>query len=337
MLRLRVCTALAILLALGHVPQLAAAPAAPAGKPRPRRNTRVLLDGIVAVVNDEILLLSELERATARHPLLREALAQLPANATDQQIERARADVEAQVLDELIHTVLCRAEAKKFEIEVSEADIDRALPNVAGQYGISVADLRKQVESSDEYESWAEYRGELRDQILQLQVSRQLASWSVSEAQVREHYRKMTKDESDKVEVEQFTFAPQGSEPADRDRAFTQAQSVARKLREGVAAKAIAAELGISDDLAKTIGRSDIAPALEDAVFDAKDGAVVGPLASGQGYVVFLVVEHVAAAALGFEQAKDRIREQLEGEAFLKAEKDLRNQLRAKAHVEVRL
>ncbi len=104
-----------------------------------------------------------------------------------------------------------------------------------------------------------------------------------------------------------------------------------------MAPEAVASELGIDDDLAKTIARGDVAPTLEDAVFAAKRGAVVGPLASGQGYVVYLVVEHVAGAALSFDQAKDRIRQQLEGEAFLKAEKELRAQLRAKAHVEVRL
>lgn len=333
MLLVRASTVFAMAVTLGSGTALAG----PASQPAPRRSARVLLDGIVAVVNDEIILLSELERASGRHPLMRETLSQMPANASQQQIARARTEVEAQVLDELIHTMLSRVEAKKFEIEVSEADIDRALPSIASQYDITVAELRKQVESTDEYESWSEYRSELRDQLLQLQVSRQLASWSVRDADVREHYRTMTKDESAKVAVKQFTFAPAGAEAADRDQAFARAQGAARKLRDGVAPEAVASELGIDDDLAKTIARGDVAPTLEDAVFAAKRGAVVGPLASGQGYVVYLVVEHVAGAALSFDQAKDRIRQQLEGEAFLKAEKELRAQLRAKAHVEVRL
>jgi hypothetical protein len=76
---------------------------------------------------------------------------------------------------------------------------------------------------------------------------------------------------------------------------------------------------------------------LEDAVFAAKPGEVVGPIASGQGYVVYRVVAQVEAAALGYEEAKERIREQLENEAYFKAEQELRQQLRAKAHVDVRL
>jgi parvulin-like peptidyl-prolyl isomerase len=317
-------------------PAQAAAPAVPTPR-APKQVQRVVLDRVVAVVNDEIVLMSELRRTTDRHPMLREALSNLPPTATDAQVEAAAAEIEAKVLDELIHMILVRAEAKRFDINVSDEDVDRALPNVAGQYGITVEELRKQVEQSEEYESWGEYKDELRDQLLQLQVSRALANWSVSEAQVREHYRKMTKDESAKVEVEQLSFIPKTAEKADRDRAYSAAQAASRRLRGGETAAAIAEGMGQSGDVARTIGRGDVAPALEEAVFAAQKGAIVGPIASGQGYVVFRVVDHVASAALSYEEAKERIRDQLENEAFFKAEQDLRNQLRAKAHVDVRL
>jgi parvulin-like peptidyl-prolyl isomerase len=87
----------------------------------------------------------------------------------------------------------------------------------------------------------------------------------------------------------------------------------------------------------RAVARGDIAPALEDAIFSAKAGQVVGPLASGAGYAVFKVLEHQASAALSYEEAKDRIRDQLENEAFIKAQSDLRQQLRAKAHIDIRL
>ena len=76
--------------------------AGPAGVPTPRpsrTSQRVVLDRVVAVVNDEIVLGSELRRTTDRHPLLREALSQLPPTATDAQVEAAAAEVESKVLD----------------------------------------------------------------------------------------------------------------------------------------------------------------------------------------------------------------------------------------------
>jgi parvulin-like peptidyl-prolyl isomerase len=158
----------------------------------------------------------------------------------------------------------------------------------------------------------------------------------VSEAQVREHYRKMTKDESAKVRVHQFVFNPESQKTSARDKAFAGAQAVGRRLRNGEDAAQIAEEMGKAA-AERTIGRGDVAPRLEDALFAAKEKQVVGPLASGQGYVVFTVDEHLESAALSYEQAKDRIREQLEQEAFFKAQAEMREQLRAKAHIDIRL
>ena len=298
---------------------------------------RVTLDRVVAVVGEQIILQGELERQTQRHPLLAEAMSQLPANASPQLIAQKRRDVEAKVLDELIDLELLRAEARRFEMRVTETDIDQALPNVAAQYGLTVAELKSQVEASDKYASWAEYRADLRDQIIQYRVAQMLATWSVSDAQVREHYRKMTRDESAKVRVHQFTFSAASQASEDRDRAFARAQIVARRLRQGEDASEVAEALGYDRETEATIGRGDIAPSLENPIFAGKPGQIIGPTASGQGYVVFKVIEQLASAALSFEEAKDRIRDQLEAEAFYKAEIELRRQLRAKAHIDIRL
>lgn len=302
-----------------------------------RPTGRVELDAVVAVVNDDIILGSELQRATERHPMLQEAMSQLPANATADARAQKRRDVEAQVLDELIDLSLMREEARKFEIVVTDEEVDRAMLDVARQHGLTVPELRKQVEGSEQYGSWAEYRAELRDMILSYKVPNYLATWSVSDAQVREHYRKLTRDESAKVEVVQFTFTPASQDPADRDRAFARAQVVGRRLRGGEDPGKLAEAIKYDRELERTVARGDIAPALEDAVFAAQKGSVIGPLGSGQGYVVFKVLEHVESAALSFEEAKDRIREQLESEAFFEAQQNLRRQLRAKAHIDIRL
>jgi parvulin-like peptidyl-prolyl isomerase len=320
-----------VLATVATVPLRAAAKSA-----APARQSRVKLDRIVAVVGDDIILASELRRTMFRHPIYQESMSALPAGASPEAVEVKRREVEAKVLDELVDLALFRGEAVKFDIRVTDKDVERATLDVARQYGLSIEELRKQVEGSEEYGSWPEYQGELRDQILQFKVPHYLATWSVSEAQVREHYRKLTRDESAKVRVVQFSFTPSSQESADRDKAFARAQAIGRRLRSGEDAKELG-EQTPSSALQKAIGRGDIAPALEDAIFDAKDGAVVGPIASGKGYVVFKVLEHLESAALSYDEAKARIREQLESEAFFKAQAELKQQLRAKAHIDIRL
>jgi len=321
LLALAVCTA---------VVSLAPSPAvaAPSG--------RVELDRVAAVVGDEIILLSKLQRSAARHPLMQEGMASLPAGASAKMVEQKTREITAKVLDELIDLALMRAEAVKFDIKITEEEVDNAVADIAKQYQLSVDELRKQVVASPEYGSWADYRGEVRDQILQYRLPQYLATWSVSEAQVREHYRKMTKDESAKVQVRQLVFNPPTQKSGDRDRVFARAQVAARELREGTSMDNVAEGLG-QESPSRDIGRGDVAPAIEDALFEAKDKQIVGPLASGQGYVVFQVVAHVESAALDYETAKGRIRQQLEAEAFIKAQNELRAQLRAKAHIDIRI
>lgn len=298
---------------------------------------RVTMDRVAAVVGDEIILVSQLARAASRSPLLQEALATLPPSTPDEVVQARRREVEARVLDELIDLQLIKAEAERFELTATEADIDNALPNVAQSYGLTVEELRAQVVASDEYESWAEYREDLRDQILHYKVTSYLGQWSVSDAQVREHYRKMTRDERAKVEVRQFVFSTASGERAERDQALARATAVTRRLRAGESADDIATAIGYDGTLPRTVGRGEVAPSLEEAIFAAKEGGVVGPLGSGQGYVVFKIIAHQASGALSFAKAKDRIRAQLEQEAIIKAEQELKRQLRAKAHIDIRL
>lgn len=297
---------------------------------------RVMLDRVVAVVGDQILLWSELQRAVVRNPAFQDATSQLPKNATPADIEKLAEAFYPRVLDEMIDAALVRAEARKFDITVTEEDVDRASLDVARQYGMSLEELRRQVEESDEYGSWQEYRDELRDQILQFKVPHYLATWSVSEAQVREHYRKMTKDETAKVKVVQFAFRPSADTPEARNEALAAAQSLGRQLREGADVEDLLDDETLPGE-ERALARGDLSPAVADALFAAEDGDVVGPLASGPAYVVFAVREHVEAAVRGYEEAKEQIRTQLENEAFMKANIEMRQQLRAKAHIDVRL
>ena len=297
-----------------------------------------LLDRVVAVVNDEVVLQSELEAALRGSPELQERLSQLGASATPQQAEQVMREERAKTLNDLIKNVLVKKEAQRFQIEISEADIDRYLENLAkvNQFQ-TIAELRKAVEESGDFGGWAEYRSEIRDQLIVYKTTQSLANYAVTDAAVREQYRKMTRGEESKVEVERFVFAADEQTAPARDAAFTRAQVTARRLRSGEAVEAVAAEFGLTGKTRREIGRGEVAPAIEDAIFAGAQGAVVGPLETGQGYLVLKIVQHMESDVLSFEQAKERIRSQLEEEAFTKAAEDFRNGLLAKAHIDIRL
>jgi peptidyl-prolyl cis-trans isomerase SurA len=310
---------------------LAAAVAAPA-------QAGDLLDRVVAVVNDEVILQSELELALRGSPGLQERISQLGQTATQQQIEQVIREERADTLDDLIKNLLVKKEAQRFTIDVSEGDIDKYLQQLAGANGFkTTAELRKAVEESGEYGAWSDYRQDIRDQLIIYKTTQSLANFAVTEAQVREQYRKMTRGEESKVEVERFLFAPDEQTAASRDLAYAKAQATARRLRAGEPVDALAAEHSLTGKTRKTIARGEVAPAVEDAIFAGQKGSVIGPLETGQGHLVLKIVEHFTTDVLSFEQAKERIRSQLEEEAFTRAAEDFRQGLVAKAHIDIRL
>ena len=300
-------------------------------------SARETLDRVVAVVNDEIVLASELDRETERSVAWQEASSQL-TNATPAQIEAKRQEIEIAVLNGVIDSLLVRKEAERYQLQARDEDVQRYLAELAAQNGFSsVAELKEQVEESGAYGTWADYQEEIRQQLLIYTTVQMLAAPTVTEAQVRAYYRTMTKDEGASVDVDRFVVTPSGSDSKARDEAFSQAQAVATRLREGTASDILAKELGHEAEVRVTITRGSVVPALEDAIFAAKAGQVVGPLDAGQGYVVARVVEHHASAALKYEEAKPRIQEHLRMEASIKAEREFKESLRAKAHVDIRL
>ena len=133
------------------------------------------IDRIAAVVNEDVILRSELDRAIAN------VLAQY-ASRQDQLPPR---DVlERQVLERLIMVRLQVADATSRGIKVSDEEVDSAVQSVARQNNMTLDQLRAQV--SREGGSFADFRNSLRDE-LTIQRFRQgfaQSRISVSDAEV---------------------------------------------------------------------------------------------------------------------------------------------------------
>ena len=129
-----------------HVPPASGrTPAAPA-----------TLDSIVAVVEDDVVLRSELDAE------LRKVGRQVQAQGSPLP---PRPQLERQVLERLILVKLQLAAAQQLGITVSDDDVDQALDSVAKANNISIAQLREALSRSGM--SFDAYREEVRRQITQ--------------------------------------------------------------------------------------------------------------------------------------------------------------------------
>ncbi|WP_368562876.1 peptidylprolyl isomerase [Pseudoxanthomonas sp. UTMC 1351] len=130
------------------------------------------LDRIAAVVNEDVILQSELDRA------VQNVLGQY-ANRPEQLPPRNV--LERQVLERLVLVKLQVARANESGIRVSDQELNNAVASVAQQNGTTVDGLRQRLEADGM--SFGDFRNSLRDEII---VQRLRQSYAQSRVQVSE-------------------------------------------------------------------------------------------------------------------------------------------------------
>ena len=143
-----------------------------------------LIDRVVAEVNDDVITLSELEKAGESY--FKRIRDNAPANEVKMALEKARVEVLASLVDKM----LLRQEAGKMSISVSEAEIDMAIDQILARNKATIEDFRKDLAAMHMTEH--EFREDLRDQILQSKLSNyQIRSRLViTEEDIQEYYQK---------------------------------------------------------------------------------------------------------------------------------------------------
>ncbi len=123
------------------------------------------LDGIVALVEEDVILQSELDAAISTIEMqVRGRGENLPP----------RGILEEQVLERLIMTRLEVIRAQETGIRASDANVDQALQQVARQNGITLGQLRQAIEA-DGFD-FEEFRRQMREEILSSELRQRVAA-----------------------------------------------------------------------------------------------------------------------------------------------------------------
>jgi peptidyl-prolyl cis-trans isomerase SurA len=143
-----------------------------------------LVDRVVAVVNNDVITLSELEK-TGREFFTR-IKEKAPAAEVDSALERAREEV----LSSLIDKTIVRQQAEHLSITVTEEEINTAVDQVLARNNATIEDFRKELAAMNISEQ--EYRDNIRDQILQSKlINYEVRSRIVIiEDDIQEYYQK---------------------------------------------------------------------------------------------------------------------------------------------------
>ena len=314
------------------------------GVVRDAQAEEIVIEKIVALVNNEIILLSEWEQ---RFGLAKEKLQQI---IDPKERENKAKELRAALLQQMIYDKLIDQQAKKEEITVEESDIDQAIKRTREQnQSISEKDffdeLRKRGFTPEAYKGMM--RREIRKfRLLQKTMASKIR---ISEEDLRAFYKNMTRKEKPgppEFKVRHILFSlEEKPTPEELKLKKQQAENVlilAKQTPKSFAAlaKRFSQDTGSSEsggDLGY-LKSSDIDPALGKAIMTLRDGQVYdGIVRTSLGFHVLFLETKRASNILSYEEAKPSIQRRLQEEAYEKAYERYVKELMQKAVVEIRV
>lgn len=244
------------------------------------------LDGIAAVVDEDVVLKSEVDRDVTR------ILAQY-ANAPQQLPPR---DIlERQVLDRLINQKLQLARADSTGVKVSDAEVDQALGQIAAQNHLDVSQLRGAIQSQGM--DYDQFRRGVREQLVVNQLRQRVAQsrTQISDAEIDSLIRNGNVARGQMHLGYIVIGVPDGATPEQIDDAHRKADEAKAQIDGGMDFAAAAIRYSSADNALQggDLGwrsRNELPPAFTDAAEKLQEGEVTAPIRGPNGFYLIKLV-----------------------------------------------
>lgn len=307
----------------------------------PNAGKKVVVERVVAIVNDAIVLASELD---ARMVPVRTEAMQI---ADLKERERRLAKLASQVLDEMVNEELIVQAAEAAKVEVEASEVQAALDEIKQQNNLDDAGLA-QVLAAQGY-NIANYKTELRRQLLRLRAQNQLVApkVSVTDEDVRARYDQMQRrsESVSAVSLSHMLFKlPEHPTEQQLGEGKDKAAKAIARVKGGEEFAKVASDVSEDDSTKNTGGvlgwfqRGSMAnPEWEPVVFAMEKGDVRGPIPGPQGLHVFMVSEVKKSELKPFADMKEQLTRDLRRREMDKQTQTWLEELRKKAYIDIKL
>jgi peptidyl-prolyl cis-trans isomerase SurA len=294
-----------------------------------------VVDRVVAVVNDDIILLSELDDALK--PYFQKIAA---AGYSDAQARRMRFKAREEVLDQLVDETLTAQEIKRLGLTVSTTEIDSMLERIKEVNYLTDEELR--VALQREGTTLVAYRKELEEQLLRtklvnIEVKSKIV---VTEADIGAYYKTHEARYAGEPEYHLrnilLTIPDAASAPDIRRRM----EAIVTELKEGLSfaeaarrySESVLAQEG--GDLGR-ISLSTLSAEIRDALDGRQAGEFTDILVTDQGLQLFFVESLVTASGRSLTEASAEIEDTLYKQIVDEKFNTWLAQLRDRAHIKL--
>lgn len=311
--------------------------AAPAATATPADDV-IVVERIVAVVDRAVVLQSEVDAVVEQ---IEQAMP-IPAGVDKDAVRRER---RAQIIDTLIAEKLIEAEVRKLRIDVTDAEVDRALAALMRENNLTDDSLAMALgrQGMTLVEFKEQKKKELtKMKIVQLKVRSRV---SVTDEDVKTAKKQQDRSASQagfsKVRARHILWlVPQGQDGESEKKKALDARvrleqgadfaEVAAVESEDPGSKARGGDLGV-------FGRGEMVPEFERAAFESPVGKVVGPVRTAFGWHVIRVEEQVKADVGDADKALDELRNRLFSKELESQFEQYLDELRRDAFIEKRI
>lgn len=286
-----------------------------------------IVDRIVAIVNEEIITLGDVEE------FVEVEKAEKIKSIRDYFLGlKLREKLELLIEDRLI-----RQEAKRMGIEVGEGEIDQVVEGIKRKNLISDDELKENLKRENiSYES---FRQGIRDAIIRERVISRMVTpeLNLDDRKLREYYD-LHKDEFKEEEVRLRQVFISGVREDSRERA----KKALSLIIKGVPFDEVAKEY--SDEPSGKYGgdigfvkKNDLIPELRDALKGKAKGEITDIIKSPYGYHILRLEEIKGGEPPPFDEVKEEIKRRLILEESQKRYREFVEKLKRKSYIEIKL
>jgi len=286
-----------------------------------------VIEQVVATVNDEAIFLSDLRQQAI--PFLPRVMS---APTQEERMGGLRA-LYQEILTKLIDQELIEQAAREMQVRVTSRDVERAVLNVVRQNGLSEEEFWEAVRGQGFTE--AQYRGDVRKQLLRLKVLNQRVRGrvNITEADVRRRYEQRLRQANRSVRFRTshlFLSLPEGASATDVRSVREEAEEIREELTPANFAEMIqefgGGELG-------WLSQGDLPEELERELLGLADQEISDPVQGERGFHIFFLHERERGGSdmPGFDSVKEQLYQQMLERAMVQQEETFLSELRREA------
>jgi peptidyl-prolyl cis-trans isomerase SurA len=307
----------------------------------PAQEKGIVVEEIVARVNNQIITLSDFEQA--EHLLQGEVTHDCQGCASDK-IQAEFNDQKKDVLRGLIDNALLLEHAKDLGISV-ETDVIKQLDQVRKDNNLAtMEELQKAVES--EGIAWEDYKTQMRNKLLTQEViSREVGGrMNFSSDEIKQFYE-AHKDEfntPEEVFLASLFLSTDGKTPEEAAAVHQKADDMHNRIVKGEDFNQLATRYSEDDaasqggNLGAPFKRGGLSKQIEDVVFAMNKGDVTDVIQVKTGFEIFKVVNHFQAGVQPLEKVQEAITNKLYEQKMEPAMRNYLAELREESYVMVK-